>query len=221
MDLSPDRLALGLTSFVVLLFSLSFHEAAHAWMARRLGDPTAEHEGRITLNPIAHIDPIGTILIPLIQIFGSGIPLIGWAKPTPYNPGNFNRDVSMARGHVLIAGAGPLSNLILSLAFTALLAGGLRLLGAEALGQPGLALLVIGVQMNVALGIFNLFPLPPLDGSKVASWGLPRSLGERYDRLFEPFGPWLLLILVMTGILGMLLGPVVSLVGGLLNRLVF
>jgi Zn-dependent protease len=221
VDLSPDKLALGLTSFVVLLFSLSFHEAAHAWMARRLGDPTAQQEGRISLNPIAHIDPIGTVLIPLIQIFGSGIPLIGWAKPTPYNPGNFNRDVSMARGHVLVAGAGPVSNLVLALVFTALLFVGLRVLGAEALGQPGRALLGIGVQMNVALAIFNLFPLPPLDGSKVASWGLPRTLGERYDRFFEPFGPWLLLILVMTGVLGIVLVPIVRMVIGVLNRLVF
>lgn len=221
MDLSPDRLALGLTSFVVLLFSLSFHEAAHAWMARRLGDLTAHHEGRITLNPIAHIDPIGTVLIPLLQIFGPGIPLIGWAKPTPYNPGNFNRDVSVARGHVMVASAGPMSNLVLALVFTAVLAVGIRVLGPEVLGRPGLSLLIIGVQMNIALGIFNLFPLPPLDGSKVASWGLPRSLGERYDRIFEPFGPWLLLILVMTGILGVVLGPVVSLVARVLDRLVF
>jgi Zn-dependent protease len=218
---SAERLALGLTSFVVLLFSLSFHEAAHAWMARRLGDETAHHEGRITLNPIAHIDPIGTVLIPLVQIFASGIPLIGWAKPTPYNPGNFNRDVTTARGHVLVASAGPLSNLVLALAFTALLFVGARATGLEALGDGGLALLLIGVQMNVALGIFNLFPLPPLDGSKVASWGLPRQLGERYDSVFEPFGPWLLLLLVMTGILGRLLSPLIGLVTGLLNAIVF
>jgi Zn-dependent protease len=216
---SPLELAIGLTSFIVLLFSLSFHEAAHAWMARRLGDETAHHEGRITLNPIAHIDPIGTLLIPLLQIFWSGIPLIGWAKPTPYNPGNFNRDVSMARGHVLVAGAGPISNLVLALGFTALFFVGLRAVGAEALGQGGRTLLLIGIQMNVALSIFNLFPLPPLDGSKVASWGLPRTLGERYDRTFEPFGPWLLLILVMTGILTRLLQPLIHLVTRLLYAL--
>lgn len=220
VDLSPDKLAIGLTSFVVLLFSLSFHEAAHAWMALKLGDRTAEQEGRISLNPMAHIDPIGTILIPLLQIFWSGIPLIGWAKPTPYNPGNFNREVTMARGHIMVAGAGPVSNLVLALGFTGLLFVGLKAIGPETLGDAGLTLLTIGIQMNVALGIFNLFPVPPLDGSKVASWGLPRSLGERYDRTIEPVGQWLLLLLVMTGILGRVLGPLVMFFTRLLYRII-
>jgi Zn-dependent protease len=221
LDLSPEHVAIGLTSFVVLLFSLSFHEAAHAWMARRLGDPTAQHEGRITLNPLAHIDPIGTVAIPLLQIFWSGIPLIGWAKPTPYNPGNFNRDVSVARGHVMVAGAGPVSNVILALGFTAFLFVALRMGVVDPFAAPGpaAALLQIGIQMNVALAIFNLFPLPPLDGSKVASWGLPRPLGERYDRTFEPIGQWVLLLLVMTGILGRVLGPLAGFVIHLLYRL--
>jgi Zn-dependent protease len=192
---------------VVLLFSLSFHEAAHAWMARRIGDHTAEQEGRISLNPIVHIDPIGTVLIPLIQIFASGIPLLGWAKPTPYNPANFNRDVTLARGHVLVAAAGPISNLILAIGFTAALFVALKVLGAEGLSAAPVALLTGGIQMNVSLGIFNLFPLPPLDGSKVASFGLPRSLGEVYDRVFEPLGQWLLLLLVVTGLLGYILMP--------------
>jgi Zn-dependent protease len=214
-------LALGLTSFVVLLFSLSFHEAAHAWMARRLGDRTAEHEGRITLNPIAHIDPIGTVLVPLLQIFAAGIPFLAWAKPTPYNPGNFNREVSMARGHVLVAGAGPVSNFVLATVFTALMFVAVRAGIIGALGDAGASLLAIGIQVNVGLGLFNLFPLPPLDGSKVASWGLPRPLGERYDRVFEPFGPWLLLILVITGVLGFVLRPIQYLVLAVINWLIF
>jgi len=211
---------MGLTSFVVLLFSLSFHEASHAWMARRIGDQTAEREGRITLNPMAHIDPIGTVLIPILQIFFSGIPLIGWAKPTPYNPGNFNRNVPLARGHVLVASAGPLSNMVLALGFTAALFVLLKVTGGEGLGDAPVMLLTRGIQINVALGIFNLFPLPPLDGSKVASWGLPRPLGERYDRTFEPVGQWLLLILVATGVLGIVLNPVTALVTRLLYRLI-
>lgn len=217
--ISPENLAVGLTSFVVLLFSLSFHEAAHAWMALRMGDETARREGRITLNPMAHIDPIGTVLIPLLQIFWAGIPLIGWAKPTPYNPGNFDRNVTMARGHVMVAGAGPASNLVLAIGFTLLLFLGLRTGLADSVGLGGRALLEIGIQMNVALGLFNLFPLPPLDGSKVASWGLPRRLGERYDRTFEPLGHWLLLLLVMTGLLSKLLGPLVVFVRDLLYRI--
>ena len=211
-------LAAGLTSFVVLLFSLCFHEASHAWMARRIGDHTAEHEGRITLNPLAHIDPLGTLVIPLLQIF-TGIPLIGWAKPTPYNAGNFNRDVSLARGHVLVAAAGPISNLILAAGFTGVLFLLVRVLGAGLSDAPR-ALLVHGIQINVALAIFNFFPLPPLDGSKVASWGLPRSLGERYDRIFEPVGQWLLLLLVVTGVLKLVLSPIVGFVLGLIQALI-
>jgi Zn-dependent protease len=87
-ELTPERIALGLTTYVVLLFSLFFHESAHAWMASRLGDDTARSLGRVSLNPIVHIDPIGTLIFPLLQIF-TGVPLLGWAKPTPYNPANF------------------------------------------------------------------------------------------------------------------------------------
>ena len=218
--MTAETLATGLTSFVVLLFSLSFHEAAHAWAALRMGDQTAQREGRITLNPIAHIDPLGTLVIPIMQIFFQGIPLIGWAKPTPYNPGNFDRNVSVARGHVVVAGAGPLSNLVLAVGFSLVLFVALRTVGPD-MGEAPIALLTRGVQINVALGIFNLFPLPPLDGSKVASWGLPRRLGERYDRIFEPFGPWLLLVLVATGLLGVVLSPIVGLVTAVLARLIF
>ena len=116
-ELTSDRLALGLTTYVVLLFSLSVHESAHAWMAHKLGDDTALREGRVSLNPLVHIDPIGTVLFPLLQIF-TGLLLIGWAKPTPYDPTNFRRDVTMRSGHMLVAGAGPVSNLLLAVLFT-------------------------------------------------------------------------------------------------------
>jgi len=119
-DLTPQHIALGLTTYVVLLFSLSFHESAHAWMAWRLGDDTAKNLGRVSLNPIVHIDPIGTLLFPLIQIF-TNVPLLGWAKPTPYNPANFRRDVTMRKGHMLVAAAGPVSNFLLALIFTGIL----------------------------------------------------------------------------------------------------
>jgi Zn-dependent protease len=129
--------------------------------------------------------------------------------------------VPLARGHVLVASAGPVSNFVLALAFTGLLFVALRtgMLDPMAVPGPGQALMQIGIQMNVALAIFNLFPLPPLDGSKVASWGLPRSLGERYDRTFEPVGQWLLLLLVMTGVLGRVLGPLANFVIDLLYRI--
>jgi Zn-dependent protease len=204
--MTPQTLALGVTYYVVLLFSLSVHESAHGWMALRMGDDTAARQGRITLNPIGHIDPIGTVLIPLLQIlpiFGpGGVPLLGWAKPTPVGAHNFRR---LARGHVLVAAAGPVSNLLLAFVFTGLLFVGLRS-GAQSV-EPLMALLLTGVQMNVVLAIFNLVPLPPLDGSWVASWGLPRHIATRYDSVVEPYGQWILLALFATNILGWLLSP--------------
>ncbi|HET7747198.1 MAG TPA: site-2 protease family protein [Vicinamibacteria bacterium] len=194
MDLSPDRIVIGLVAYVVLLFSLSFHESAHAWMALRMGDRTAHDEGRISLNPLVHIDPVGTVLLPLFQML-TGVPTLGWAKPTPVQAGNF-RPGLFRKGQVYVAGAGPLSNLILAVVCTALFAIGYhtRLLTPRS-DDFGTMLLITGVQLNIGLAIFNLIPIPPLDGSWVASWGLPRDLGERYDRLVEPVGGWLLLLL--------------------------
>jgi Zn-dependent protease len=190
---------MALNAYVVLLFSLSFHESAHAWAALRMGDDTAAREGRISLNPLVHIDPIGTVLMPLLQFLMSGMPLLAWAKPTPYNPANFRRGISLGRGHVIVAAAGPLSNLLLGVVFTFGLFVVARsgLVALEGGDSVVLNLLATGIELNVLLMLFNLVPLPPLDGSKVASWGLPRSLGERYDSVVESFGPWLLLILLV------------------------
>ena len=208
-ELTPERLAMGLTTYVVLLFSLSVHESAHAWMAHKLGDDTALHEGRITLNPVAHIDPIGTLLLPLLQIF-TALPFLGWAKPTPYDPSNFRRDVSMRTGHMLVAAAGPVSNIILALVFTLAFFGIVRSDIVTSANHPAVMIVVIGIQMNVVLALFNLVPIPPLDGSKVASYGLPGTIGDRYDRVMEPYGYVILLVLFATGILWMALGPVTS-----------
>lgn len=213
-ELTPDRIAWGLTYYVVLLFSLSVHESAHGWMALQFGDDTATRQGRVTLNPLAHIDPVGTVLIPLLQIFWGGVPLLGWAKPTPVGAQNFRR---LARGHVLVAAAGPASNLLLALLFTAGLFIGLRSGARESEGA--MAILNTGVQMNVVLALFNLVPLPPLDGSWVASWGLPRSVAARYDRVVEPYGQWILLVLFATGVLGWVLSPFVHTISTFLYRL--
>jgi Zn-dependent protease len=218
-DLS-DRIPQAITSYVVLLFSLSFHEAAHGWMAWRMGDPTAMNLGRVSLNPLVHIDPIGTVLMPLLMFFSGGLPFLAWAKPTPYQPANIRRDRSVAQGHILIASAGPVSNAILALAFTLLLVIAVRSGVAASLGEPGLMILSTGVQLNVALALFNMLPVPPLDGSKVASWGLPRPLGEAYDRVMEPYGFLILLALVMTGVVGWILEPIMGFVITLLLQLV-
>lgn len=215
MDFTSD-LAMRITAYVVLLFSLSVHESAHGWMAWRMGDDTAMRQGRVSLNPLVHIDPVGTVLIPIMQIFG-GIPyLIGWAKPTPVGAHNFRK---LAQGHVLVAGAGPVSNMLLAMIFTAGLFVALRA-DAGPLAQPLGAILVTGIRMNVALAIFNLVPLPPLDGSWVVSWSMPRRIADRYDRIAEPYGQWILLLLFLTGALGFVLQPIMSIVLRLLYMFV-
>jgi len=207
-DIDAQQLALGLTNYVVLLFSLSFHESAHAWMALRLGDDTAEKLGRITLNPVPHIDIFGTVLMPLLQIFG-GFPVIGWAKPTPYDPGRFRREVSLRWGHISVAGVGPISNLILALVFSVLFFVVLRLdLEPGGLRDGLYSLMSVGIAMNVALAVFNILPVPPLDGSHILSWSLPREIGEKFDHIAENYGTIILWILFLSGLLGWLIGPI-------------
>ena len=185
-------------SFIVLLFSLTVHETAHAWTADRLGDPTARLLGRISLNPIVHADPIGTVLFPLIALL-TGVPLIGWAKPVPVN---VRRLRHARRDYVLVAAAGPASNLLL-----ACLAGmALRLIPVSPvmLGEPNVSvpiatILSRALQVNVLLAVFNMIPIPPLDGGNVLSGLLPRALAYRFDSILRPYGFVLLYALVLTG----------------------
>jgi Zn-dependent protease len=204
---TSQHIAQGLTAYVVLLFSLSFHESAHAWMAWKLGDDTAKRLGRVSLNPIVHIDPVGTVLFPLLQIF-TGIPLLGWAKPTPYNPANFRPDVPLRKGHMLVAAAGPVSNVVLALVFTFVLFVLARLALPGEAWRPVWTMMAIGIQLNVLLALFNFVPIPPLDGSKVASYGLPGSVGESYDRVVGPYGFMILMLLMISGVLGRVLAPI-------------
>jgi Zn-dependent protease len=203
-------------SYVVLLFSLSVHESAHAWTALRQGDPTAQSLGRISLNPLVHVDLIGTVVLPLVMIF-THVPLLGWAKPTPIDPRHFRH---LRRGQIIVSGAGPLSNLLLALLFTAGLFVAVRVLPGPLRQQPIVVLLSTGVQLNVLLAIFNLVPLPPLDGSHVVEWALPNGMGHRYMRAIAPYGGLILLALVMSGALFKVLSPVLDVVLGFLYSLV-
>jgi Zn-dependent protease len=214
--MTPEALALGLTQYVVLLFSLSVHESAHAWTALKQGDSTAQSLGRISLNPIVHVDMIGTVVMPLVMIF-TGVPLLGWAKPTPVDPRNFR---SLRHGQIIVSGAGPLSNLLLAFLFTAGLFVAVRTLTAPLSQQPLAQLLSMGIQLNVLLAIFNLVPLPPLDGSHVVEWALPNGIGHRYMAAIGPYGGFILLALVMSGALFQVLSPVRNLVIGFLYGLV-
>ena len=200
----------------MLLFSLSVHESAHAWTALKQGDPTAQSLGRISLNPLVHIDVIGTVVLPLLMIF-TGVPLLGWAKPTPVDPRYFK---DLRRGQIVVSGAGPLSNLLLALVFTAGLFVAARVLPPPLKDQPVAQLLSLGIQLNVLLAIFNLVPLPPLDGSHVVEWALPNGMGHRLMRSIAPYGGLILLALVMSGALFTILNPILRLVLGVLYSLV-
>lgn len=177
---------------VPMLLSLTVHEWAHAWSAFKLGDDTASREGRLTLNPLVHIDPIGTLLLPLL-----GIPF-GWAKPVPVNPTRFRRDIHMGTGMAITAAAGPISNLVLAL----LCAVGLGLLvrssGDDAATSPFFLLLFYGLQLNVALAIFNLLPIYPLDGSRIAERFIPVQYRDQWETV-KRFGPMLMLALFAVG----------------------
>jgi Zn-dependent protease len=183
-------------SFIVLLFSLTVHEMAHAWTADRLGDPTARLLGRVSLNPIVHADPIGTVVFPLISLV-SGAMLIGWAKPVPVNL-RFLRQPR--RDYMLVAAAGPISNLLLAL-FAALLLAIVpvspQLVGESNVSVPIVKLLVGLVNLNVLLAVFNLLPIPPLDGGNVLAGLLPPNLAEGFNKL-RPYGFVLLYVLLLS-----------------------
>jgi Zn-dependent protease len=216
-DIDAQRFALGLTTYFVLLFSLSVHESAHAWTALRMGDDTAASLGRITLNPIAHIDILGTVIFPLVSIFVGGLPFFGWAKPTPTSPRRFT---DLRRGQILVAGAGPVSNLLLALVFAALFVIVVQVPLPQAPGDTLRSFLEVGIVLNVVLAVFNLVPLPPLDGSHIASWTLPRGLAERYDEVMGMVGGWALLILALSGVLGWFINPIILFVHDAIRMLV-
>ncbi|HYY68816.1 MAG TPA: site-2 protease family protein [Terriglobales bacterium] len=190
MHLDPFEL---FVSYAVLVFAISVHEAAHAWTASRYGDPTARMLGRITLNPIYHIDPIGTFALPVIAMI-SGMPLIGWGKPTPVNPLNFGRN--HVRADIMTSVAGPISNLVVATASVLVLAIVTRaqlMLGGAA--EPLFRLFVAALEINVLLAVFNIIPVPPLDGSHVLRHALSGRSLELYDRI----GVFGLLLLFVVG----------------------
>ena len=193
-DLNVVNIVIAL---LVLIFSLSVHEAAHAWSASRLGDDTARRLGRVTLNPVVHTDPIGTLLLPLVAM-ASGAPLIGWAKPTPVNTRNLKHP---RRDHILVTAAGPISNLTIAV----VAAAGMRA-GAISDGGLGGVLIYEALTLNVLLAVFNMLPIPPLDGGQILMALLPPGIARQLGFLYE-YGFLILMGLLVTGVLRSLIGP--------------
>lgn len=216
-------------SLFVLLFAITIHEASHAWTALKMGDPTAYSAGRVSLNPLAHIDPIGTVILPIILVLMHA-PAFGWAKPVPVNPYNLRHP---RRDNLWISLAGPAANLAAALSAIVLL----RILGAlvpgltnflyafTQLGKPfprgfypleGLALVLFYfVVINTYLAVFNLIPVPPLDGSGIMSGLLSDRAAAAYDRI-RPYGFIIVLALVTLGLLNIIIGPLLRVIGKLI-----
>jgi Zn-dependent protease len=191
----------------VLIASLSVHEAAHAWAADRLGDPTARQLGRLSLNPAVHIDPIGTLLFPLIAMM-TGVPLIGWAKPVPVDTRHLRHP---KRDFAIIAAAGPISNLVIAVIAAIIYAilptpapGDIA--GRVAMNAPREIFLWF-TYLNVMLAVFNMIPVPPLDGGNVLLGVLPHA-GARIVEQVRPYGILILYALMLTGVLSSVLGPI-------------
>lgn len=185
---------------IPVIFAITVHEVAHGWVAKYYGDNTAWMMGRLTLNPIKHIDPIGTILVPGLMLAFTGF-VFGWAKPVPVNTRNLrNPKHDMA----IVALAGPIANVLMALGWTLLIRIAL-LINVPEYSVPLIYVGIAGIMINLILALLNLLPIPPLDGSRILSWALPGKWGYYYNQ-FEQYGFYLLVILLMTNSLGAILG---------------
>jgi len=207
MNLSSDQILWVFIDVLVLVVSVAFHEFGHALIAYKLGDDTPKRQGRVTLNPIAHIDPIGTLLLPFVggvhaATSGMGGGGFGWGKPVQHNPRNYRRNISMGLGRILVSVAGPSMNLVLAVVFAVLLkvllaTGAIELYNADH-SNYGLALriLVFAVGTNFLLMFFNLLPIPPLDGGHIAEYFVPYRHRDKWDNIAR-FGPFIVLAVAL------------------------
>ena len=218
MDVSADQVRVALFSVIAFVVSVSVHEFGHAFVADRLGDRIPRLQGRLTLSPLAHIDPVGTLAVPLFGVL-SGLPLIAWGKPVQTNPANYTRRLPMTTGHMLVAVAGPFMNLLLavlvSIAMVALGKAGVLSLGLQE------AMIRYFLLLNIVLMFFNLIPVGPLDGAAVLAGLIPGA--RRFHELNRKYGMLVLLVLFFSPGLRFVMGPVYAFAGawvGLLGRLV-
>ncbi|MBU0745138.1 MAG: site-2 protease family protein [Gammaproteobacteria bacterium] len=189
-----------------VLFAITVHEVAHGYVAYLLGDKTAKVLGRLTLNPIKHIDLMGTIVVPIVLLFLGGI-IIGWAKPVPIDIRNLHKP---RRDFALIAAAGPIANLIMVVIWAGIARGGMVLAGLDFPGSVAIYMMgIAGISINLMLAILNLLPIPMLDGGHIIASLLPRSLAYQYERI-APYGLIILLILVALGVINFVMQPAVQ-----------
>ncbi len=198
---------------IPILFAITLHEAAHGYVARHFGDMTAYQQGRISLNPLRHIDPVGTILFPLLSLWLGGI-LFGWAKPVPVNFGALRRP---KKDMLWVAIAGPASNLFMTLCW-ALIYKMAILVPGNYFSEPMMGMAEWGIRINVVLMVLNMLPLPPLDGGRVAVSLLPHRQAYQLARI-EPYGMFILIFLAITPVLSLVLSPLVNLTFKLISLL--
>ncbi len=185
-----------------VVFAITVHEVAHGWVAKKFGDNTADRQGRLTVNPLNHIDLVGTILLPgILLLTGAGF-IFGWAKPVPVDPRNFK---SPRQDMMYVALAGPIANLLMAFGWAIIARIGVSLSDIEAVAMPLVYSGIAGITINLVLALINVIPIPPLDGSRVVAGLLPERLAWQYYRL-EPYGFYLLLFLLISGGLGLILG---------------
>jgi Zn-dependent protease len=210
--MDPQTIREITAAIIPVLLAITLHEVAHGWAALKFGDRTAQMLGRLSINPLKHIDPIGTVLVPLLAYFLSGF-IFGWAKPVPVNSSNLrNPKTDMA----WVAIAGPLANLLMAIGWALVYKFSMTL--SPWLSQPLVTMAVFGININIVLAALNMLPLPPLDGGRVLSAALPNKLSWQLDKV-EPYGFFILIALLATGLLHTILNPILTGLYRLINSI--